>query len=60
MGTHISITKLISCPASLHRTLQGLLCGQAQNKSMCGIDHESKILLDHPYDTNSLTPNAPY
>jgi hypothetical protein len=27
---------------------------------MHGTNHESKILLDHPYDTNSLTPNAPY
>ncbi len=34
--------------------------GEHKTNAMCGIDHESKILLDHPYDTNSLTPNAPY
>ncbi len=27
---------------------------------MRGIDHESEILLDHPNDTNFLTPNVPY
>jgi hypothetical protein len=27
---------------------------------MCGINHESEILLDHPNGTNILTPNAPY
>jgi hypothetical protein len=27
---------------------------------MCGIDHKSKKLLDHPNDTNSLTPFALY
>jgi hypothetical protein len=27
---------------------------------MRGTDHESEILLDHPYDTNFLAPNAPY
>jgi hypothetical protein len=34
--------------------------GKHKTNAMCGIDPESKILLDHPYDTNSLTPNAPY
>jgi hypothetical protein len=27
---------------------------------MHGTDHESEILLNHPNDTNFLTPNAPY
>ncbi len=27
---------------------------------MHGTNHVSEILLDHPNDTNSLTPNAPY
>jgi hypothetical protein len=29
--------------------------GKHKTNAMCGIDHESKILLDHPYDINSLT-----
>ncbi len=35
-------------------------CELAHIIIMCGTDHESEILLDHPYDTNYLAPNAPY
>jgi hypothetical protein len=34
--------------------------GKRITNEMCGINHKSKFLLDHPNDTNSLTPNAPY
>jgi hypothetical protein len=34
--------------------------GKCKANEMCGIDHESEILLDHPYDTNFLAPNAFY
>jgi len=34
--------------------------GKPRANEMCGIDHKSKKLLDHPNDTNSLTPIAFY
>ncbi len=34
--------------------------GKWRTNEMRGTDHESEILFDHPYDTNSLTLNAPY
>ncbi len=34
--------------------------GKHRANAMCGIGHESKILLDHPNDTNSLTPISFY
>ncbi len=34
--------------------------GKWRANEMCGIDHKSKKLLDHPNDTNSLTPFALY
>jgi hypothetical protein len=34
--------------------------GNRKGNQMRGIDHKSEILLDHPNDTNSLAPNAPY
>jgi hypothetical protein len=34
--------------------------GKCKTNEMRGIDHESKILLDHLDDTNFLAPNAPY
>jgi len=39
---------------------QDYYVGKERVKEMHGINHESKILLDHPNDTNSLTSNAPY
>jgi hypothetical protein len=33
--------------------------GKHKANEMHGIDHESKILLDHLDDTNFLTPNSP-
>ncbi len=34
--------------------------GKRKTNEMSGIDHESKILLDHPNDTNFFAPNPPY
>jgi hypothetical protein len=34
--------------------------GKRRANEMCGIDHKSKKLLDHPNDINSLTPIAFY
>ncbi len=34
--------------------------GKRITNDMCGINHKSKFLLDHPNDTNYLKPNAPY
>jgi hypothetical protein len=36
------------------------MLANAKQMRCVGIDHESKILLDHPHDTNFLAPNAPY
>ncbi len=34
--------------------------GKRKTNEMCGIGHESEILLDHPNDTNFFAPNPPY
>jgi hypothetical protein len=60
MGTHILITQPICCHASQNKALLRLLCGKRRANETCGINHKSKILLDHPNGTTVFTPNAPY
>ncbi len=60
MGTHISIIQPICSMQAYIEHCQDYYVGKQRANEMHGINHESKILLDHPNDINSLTPNAPY